>query len=189
MEYKTAKSNIRILARRSRYLVMFAVALLCCNALFALLLWHQSNNRQVVLVPMGLHKTATIAHGEVSAAYLEQCAIFFINERLNVTPKSVAASDELVLAHTSPPYYATFKGQLLQEQKIVLNKKISSAFYLRRIQLDTKHLTVWVTGTLRRWVGERELKSSSKRYRLHFQQHGSEILLSAFQEIKNSRRL
>jgi conjugal transfer pilus assembly protein TraE len=182
MEYKTAQTTIDALKRWRQYLLIFCGGLVICNGLFALLLWQQSQHRQVILVPMGLHKTAVMGRGYVSPSYLEQTALFFVYERLNVTPGTVDASHQLVLKHTTSAYYAAFKSGLLTEKKLIQSQKIASVFYLNQLRVDPGELRVMVSGHLERWVGERSLGVTLKTYDLHFIQQGGELLLTAFHE-------
>ncbi|MCX7121691.1 MAG: type IV conjugative transfer system protein TraE [Gammaproteobacteria bacterium] len=187
MEYKTAQHTISQFARYIKYLSVLVVMLLFCNLSLGLLLWHQSGNEKTILIPENFNKTAVVSDESVDANYLLQSALFFVDARLNVTPDSVDSSDKLVLFHTASEYYSDFSKSLEDESALIKSQKISSAFYISNTQSDPKKLTVIVSGTLKRWVGERALPNSKKTYELHFLLDGNELFLTTFQEIKESK--
>jgi len=187
MEYKTAKNMLYEYARYIRYLVAFVVFLLVCNSILGLLLWHQSGQEKTVLIPANLTKKAMVSDQGVDANYLMQCALFFVDARLNVTPSSVFSSQKVILAHTAPKYYAAFKSGLERESESIKAQKISSTFYISDIKTDPKHLSAIVSGNLRRWVGERALADSHKEFKLRFNLVGNEIFLISFQEVVHKK--
>lgn len=189
MEYKTAHNTISTFARYIKYLALLTVILIVCNFSLGLLLWHQSGSEKTILVPTDLTKTATVSDQGVSANYLLQCALFFVDARLNVTPNTIDADNQLVLSHTAPQYYANFNAGLEKEAALIKSQKISSTFYMSNIKTDPKNLIVTVTGILKRWVGERALADSHKKYKLHFELNGNELFLTTFQEIEKKKRV
>ena len=184
MEYKTANNTITTLARIVKYCALLITSLIVCNLLLGVLLWHQSGQEKTILVPTNLTKTAMVSDASVSANYLMQCALFFVDARLNVTPETIDADNQLVLSHTAPAYYANFNAGLIKESNLIKSQKISSVFYITNIKTDPQKLLATVTGTLKRWVGERALPDSKKQYDLHFMLNGNELFLTTFGEIK-----
>ena len=187
MEYKIAQNTISMLSRLLRYAAILILFLILCNFLFGLLLWHQSGNEKTILVPTNLTKKSMVSSQGVDANYLLQCAMFFVDTRLDVTPNTIDANNQLILSHTVPQYYAKFKSGLDKEADLIKSQKVSSAFYVSNIQSNPSNLIVIVSGQLRRWVGERALASSQKTYQLHFSLNGSELFLTTFDEIGQSK--
>ena len=189
MHYKPAQSVIGGLKRQLKGLVIGVLALLLCNALLALLLWRQSGRHVVtVLVPSTLNKRALLSRGTVSASYLEAMALMLVGDRLNITPDTVAAHDRHVLGFVMPDEAARFKRQLRLDERTVHHDQISSSFYVHHIKTDVVHLTVNVTGTLKRWVGTRALDDATKTYRLSFKAEGDPLLLSGFKDITPDKK-
>ena len=187
MEYKTAKNKLSEYAKYIRYMVILITVLLVCNLVLGLLLWHQSGQEKTILVPGNLTKKSVVSKQGVDANYLMQCALFFVDTRLNITPDMVLSSDQVILSHTAPQYYAKFKSGLENEAISIKAQKISSTFYISDIKSSPNQLTVLINGKLRRWVGERALADSNKTYFLHFKLIGNELFLTAFQEVAHKK--
>lgn len=187
MEYKTAQNTITLLSRLLKYAAFLILCLLICNLMFGLLLWHQSGNEKTILVPMNLTKKSMVSAQGVDANYLLQCALFFVDTRLNVTPDTINANDHLILSHTEPQYYSAFKTGLEKESSLIISQKVSSAFYISHITANPADLSVTVIGNLKRWIGERQLPDSQKTYELRFNLNGNELYLTAFEEVGQSK--
>lgn len=187
MEYKTAQNTIVLLSRLLKYAAFLICCLLICNFSFGLLLWHQSGNEKTILVPMNLTKKSVVSAQGVDANYLLQCALFFVDTRLDVTPDTINANDKLILSHTEPQYYADFKSGLEKESSLIVSQKVSSAFYISHTEANPENLEVVVSGTLKRWIGERSLPDSQKTYELRFTLNGSELYLTTFEEVGQSK--
>ena len=134
MEYKTASNTITSLARTVKYCALLIASLIFCNFLLGALLWHQSGQEKTILVPTNLTKTAMVSDAGVSANYLMQCALFFVDARLNVTPDTIDADNKIVLSHIAPAYYVDFNTGLTKESNLIKLQKISSAFYITNIK-------------------------------------------------------
>ena len=185
MEYKNARSLIAKLANQIKLLSFGIAGLLACNALLGLLLWHQSDQKYIVLIPATLHQKATITQSGVSSSYLESIAMMLVNDRLNMTPSNVVGSNQHLLTFVDPNFYNAFKTQLIIDAKAILDGKISSSFYVNRVRSDSKTLVVNMSGELKRWVGERLIGSELKHYQLKFSMSGYQLLLKSFKELKN----
>ncbi len=188
MEFRIAEEITKKLRNKIKLLVIFCMMLVICNSLLVILSIIQWKNRQVVLVPMNLSKKAVIGASSVSASYIEQVAISLLSQRLDITPGTVRQNNIMVLSHTDPRFYANFKKTLNEEEKVVLEKDVSSAFYIKSIKVSSRDLTVLVEGTLRRWIGERFIGDSEKTYVMKFNHIGSEILLKSILDLKKTNR-
>ena len=186
MEYKQATSTIATLAKNIKYAVIIIISLLACNFLLGTLLWHQSGHEDIVIVPMGLKTRASITNGGVSASYLESTAIFFANERLNVTPDNISGSNREILKYVNPGYYSDFKKQLTLDSETITKSQISSTFYLDKIKSNPANLSVLIYGHLKRWVGSRYLGSDQKIYQMTFSMSGYQLLLNTFREVNHT---
>ena len=183
MEYKQATSAISNMAKQIKQLMLTVVALIACNAVLGLLLWHESGRTTTVLVPAGLQKAASVSPLGVSTTYLEAMATMLVNARLNITPATAQGADAEVLRFVAPSYYSAFKQSLLNEQKTVANDKIVSAFYINQVRTNPSDLRVVVSGHLQRWVGERSIGTEQKTYQLDFNLSGTQLLLRGFTEL------
>lgn len=186
MEYKQAQSLIVRLVRHLKLLSLTVASLLICNAVLGLVLWHQSNRRDIILIPSNLHQKIHLTQNGFSSTYLEAMAMMLINDRLNLTPQTVQGSNQNLLQFVDPAFYAAFKKQLYLDEKSIRKGKISSSFYVNKVHSDSKALAVTIQGQLKRWVGERLIGAEPKSYQLVFSRNGTLLRLKSFQEIKNS---
>lgn len=186
MEYKNAKSLIERLARQIKLLSIWFSALIFCNALLGFLVWHQSNRRDIVLIPPYLTKKAEITQSGFSSAYLEAMALMLANDRLNITPQNVEGSNQNLLQFVDPEFYVNFKAQLSRESKSITEEKISSSFYVSEVKSNPKKLIVVINGQLKRWVGERAIGTDQKSYQITFVKRGSILLMKSFKESPDS---
>jgi len=185
MEYKHARSLIAKLANHIKLLSFGIAGLLVCNGLLGLLLWHQSGQKDIVLIPASLHQKATLTQSGVSHSYLESMAIMLASDRLNITPDNVSGSNQNLLTFVDPRFYTDFKNQLSRDAKIIKEGKITSTFYINTVRSNPKTLIVRISGQLKRWVGERLIGTEVKSYQLKFSMRGYPLRLTSFQEIKN----
>lgn len=188
MEYRLAQTELARSAKAVRWLGRWVVALIGCNAVLGCVLAYQASHHAVVLVPMTLNQRAEVQHNRVSATYLEAVAMMLVQDRLNVTPETVAGKDQHLLLFVDSAYYAAFKRQLLADEAEIQQDKVVSTFYCQRVRSQPDHLTVWVSGPLKRWIGERSIGQSFKRYRLRFSMHGGGLALVAFEGITDNAR-
>lgn len=183
MEYQQARSLTSKLSRAITFLSILVLALLLVNALLGLLLWHQSGKKEIVLVPANLHTRASITQSGVSRSYLEAMAMMLVSDRLNITPETVAGSNQALLRFVDAQFYIAFKKQLAQEKLAIINGKIASTFYLNTLQAHPHNNEVIIRGQLKRWVGLRLISQQSKTYRLQFGLTGTPLLLQSFEEL------
>jgi type IV conjugative transfer system protein TraE len=186
MYFKHSRSLISKLTEQIKVLGISVSALLICNSILGMLLWHQSGRRDIVLVPPGLTAGATVMQNGVSNSYLEPIARMLVNDRLNVNPSNVIGSNDDLLEFVDPHFYKTFKVQLNVDAKEIIDGKIASSFYVNSVQSRAEDLVVDVGGTLKRWVGERLISAEPKSYELKFSMTGHPLLLTSFKEINNN---
>lgn len=188
MQYRQAKSVITKLSSTVRSLVMLSVALIACNGLLGMLLWHESNDKDIILVPSTLHDSAELTNKAISPSYLESLAIMLANTRLNVTPSTVDGSTKAVLKYVSSDFYASFKERLDRDEETIKKDKISSSFYINGVSSNVSALSVELSGVMKRWVGDRKISEDHKSYYLKFVRHGFNLNLTSFKEINTGRQ-
>ena len=187
MHYKQAKSAISRLAYNIRMLSILAVSLIICNLTLGILLWHESDKKDIILIPANMNHKSEITNTGVNAAYLESIAVMLINNRLNITPKTVKNNNANILKSVSPQYYASFKKKLFTDESVIKSSKISSTFFIRSTHADVINLRVSINGTLVRWVGERKIGEDDKEYILTFNRDDDFLLLTSFHEIMSKK--
>lgn len=183
MDFKNGKSAIQSLTRHLKACYILVVVLSAVVLLEGALLWHQAGQRNVVLVPAGLSKTAWVKKNTLSASYLEAMAIMLVSDRLDISPETVDLNNNHILSYVSPSYYRAFKEALLGEADEIKTSKLSSTFYVKSVHVLAAKGQITIDGSLQRWVGERFISKEPKRYLLKFKVHNYVPLLVAFKEM------
>jgi conjugal transfer pilus assembly protein TraE len=111
-------------------------------------------------------------------------SLFFLTERLTVTPSTVKGQHQLLLSMTDSVFYANFSALLASEASAIEKQKISSVFYPQTIQVNPDTLSVVITGTLHRFVGERALAPTDKTYRLQYGYRQGQLAVREFSEME-----
>lgn len=182
MEYKIAKSKIQILSQRLHYMLFISVGLLILNiSLVGLVAWSVMHQKRTI-VPVSITQGFTVSDYVVDSNYLRQMALFFVAERMNLSPASITQAHAIILQNTDPDFYHEFIAILTEEAKEIVKQNISSVFYPTDIHVNTHNLSVLVKGSLSRWVGSLALEPIKKSYLLTFTYHAGCLKISSFVE-------
>ena len=142
--------------------------------------WSLSHQKRVV-VPADFKQPYIISDSTVDASYLRQMALFFVAERLNVTPANISQSHDLVLQYTDSRFYNEFLGILAKEKEEIIKQNISSVFYPEEVLVDPKELNVLIKGTLSHWVGETSIAPIKKNYIIKFNYQSGNLKIKSFE--------
>ena len=133
MEFQTAKTKLQILSGKLHYLLLISLGLLISNIFLIWLVGWSFLHQKRVVVPVEFKKPFVISDTTVDASYLRQMALFFIAERLNVTPANINQGHNLILQYTDSKFYHEFLSILAKEKEEVIKQNISSVFYPEEI--------------------------------------------------------
>jgi conjugal transfer pilus assembly protein TraE len=183
MEFKAAKTTIQNLSSRLHYMLVISLGLLVANVLLIFLVWWALVHQERIIVPAEVKEPFTISGSSVDASYLRQMALFFCNERLNVAPTNVKPNHEIVLQYTDPKYYHKFVTALTGEAEVIVKQNISAVFYPEELIPDPHKLTVLITGTMARFVGNVALPVAKKRFLLKFIYRGGTLKIQEFIDV------
>ncbi|CAL7962424.1 conjugal transfer pilus assembly protein TraE [Gammaproteobacteria bacterium] len=183
MEYRAAQTKLQILHSRLHYLLLMSVGLLIANVSLVWLVGWSFLHQKRTIVPTEISSSFTVSDTAVDASYLCQMAMFFVNERLNITPANINQSHNIILQYTDPLFYHEFIDILGKEKEAVVKQNISSTFYLEEIVPDTKKLSVEIKGSLMHWVGNLALAPVKKDYILKFSYRAGVLKVLYFADI------
>jgi len=186
MKFAASQTKLEQLTNRLHYLLVMSIGLLVANVFLVLLAGWAFWRHTTLVVPTEISQPFTIANSAVDASYLQQMALFFISERLNITPQNVEHGHKIILQHTDAAFYNQFVGILNKEKESVMKQNISSAFYPQEVLVNSKQLLVKVKGSLAHWVGSTPLVSSEKHYVIKFTRRGGRLKVASF-AIQNER--
>jgi len=186
MEFQTAKTKLQILSGRVHYLLLISLGLLIANIFLVWLAGWSFSHQKRVIIPIGFKQPAVISDSTIDASYLRQTALFFIAERLNVTPASIKQSHNLILQYTDSKFYHEFLSILDKEKKAVIKQNISSVFYPEEIIPNTKKLNVLIKGTLSHWVNGTSIAPVKKNYVIKFKYKSGCLKVASFSEVSGT---
>lgn len=182
MKFETAKDNLQILSGRLHYLLLISIGLLISNIFLVWLVGWSFSHQKRVIVPVEFKQPFVISDSTVDASYLRQMALFFIAERLSVTPGNINQSHDLILQYTDSKFYHEFLGILDKEKQAIITQNISSVFYPEEVIPNTKELNVLIKGTLAHWVGGTAITPVKKNYIIKFSYRSGYLKVMSFSE-------
>ncbi len=183
MEYPAAQNKLQALSGRLHYLLLISIGLLISNIFLVWLVGWSFLHQKRTIVPTEISRSFTVSDVTVDASYLCQMALFFVNERLNITPTNINQNHNIILQYTDPLFYHEFVGILSKEKQAVTKQNISSVFYLEEIIPNTKDLSVSIKGSLMHWVGSLALAPVKKSYILRFSYRAGVLKVLSFSDV------
>ena len=188
MEFKTAQAKLRILSGRLHYLLLISIGLLISNIFLGWLVGWSFTHQKRVIIPVEFKQPFSISDSTVDASYLRQMALFFITERLNITPTNINQSHNLILQYTDSRFYHEFVDILDKEKQAVIKQNISSVFYPEEVIPNVKELSVLIKGSLAHWVGNTALAPNKKNYVVKFHYKSGDLKVASFFEASDTSK-
>jgi len=182
MEFQIAQTKLQTLSGRLHYLLLISIGLLISNIFLVWLVGWSFSHQKRVIVPVEFKQPFVISDGTVDASYLRQMALFFVAERLSVTPNNINQSHNLILQYIDSKFYHEFLGILDKEKQAVINQNISSVFYPEEVMPNAKELSVLIKGTLTHWVGDTSIAPVKKNYIIKFSYRSGDLKVVSFSE-------
>lgn len=168
MKYQTAQTEIQILSGRLHHLLLISTGLLIANIFLVWLASWAFLHQKRTIVPAEIRQSFTISDSVVDASYLQQMALMFVSQRLNITPSNIDHNHGVILQYTDHKFYHALVGILAQEKQAVLKQNISAVFYPEQVIPNVQDLSVMITGSLVHWVGAAALAPVKKTYIIRF---------------------
>ena len=96
MEYRMAQSKIQALSNRLHYLLLMSIGLLISNISLVWLVGWSFLHQKRTIVPTEISQAFTVSDTAVDASYLCQMALFFVAERLNISPSNINQNHNII---------------------------------------------------------------------------------------------
>lgn len=183
MEYQTAQTKVQMLSGRLHYLLLISIGLLISNIFLVWLVFWSCTNQNRTIIPVEMSQAFTVSSSSVDASYLRQMALFFIGQRLNITPTNIDSNHAILLQYTDAKFYHDFVSILHQEKQEVKKQNISCVFYPEEIFPDPKVMKVLIKGSLMHWVGGLALAPTKKSYAITFNYKSGYLKVLSFADI------
>ena len=123
---------------------------------FALVKLSLSNS--TTLVPPTISKAFTVSDGAVDDSYLEQMGSYFLQLKLNLTPKTAERQFGLLLDYVHPESFSAVRKQMQKEIGFIDKSQVSSRFDVQSVIVFDSLLMAEMTGILQKYIGERALE-------------------------------
>lgn len=183
MNFEAAKTIIQNLSGRLHYMLLISIGLLVANIFLIFIVWWSSVHQERIIVPVDIKEPFVISGSRVDASYLRQMALFFCNERLNVTPANVKQNHGIVLQYADQKLYHKFVTILNSEEEEIVKQNISAVFYPEEIIPEPHKLRVLIKGTIARFVGNVPLPLVKKSYLLKFSYRNGNLKVLEFIDV------
>lgn len=184
MKFSVYQHRLSALSARFNLMVFLVVGLLVVNLILAGLCWYALVHQRIEITPFFGSNGYSKNEVQVDSHYLSLMSENFIYSRLNVTPETVNANHQRLLAFVDASHYRDMLHHLHQEAQVITSKQVSSVFDIAAIRPNPSQLTTTVTGTLKRFVGYRALKEARMTYQLQFRYHLGQLTILQFNLIK-----
>lgn len=184
MNYKAYQNRLSQLSARFNLMVFLVFGLLLANMLLSFLVYVGWNRHTIEIIPFsgspGYLKSARF----IDRNYLILMSKNFVYERLNVSPETVDYQHEHLLSFVHPKHHAELVKQLYEESKVIKEQKISSYFNITSRRAFPDSLTVFISGTLYRYVGIKQINEEQRNYKLVFSYNSGHLHLVQFAPYK-----
>ena len=176
------------IARAANKLLLIAfISSLVAVMILSACLYRAIGQKTVTLVPPVMNQRTTVSAVKPDQAYLDMMARYLLGLKLNITPATVQQNHKLLLNYVNHAHYPQIQKILTEDQQAVQKHDISSVFYPDETTSKVSNLTVRISGTLVKKVGERPLKPSQVTYQLQFSYDNGLLKLNAMNQLKKTK--
>ncbi len=178
MKSNLAKKQWHCLVRDLQYSLIFGFTLLGVNLLLVLMLFNAKE--RVVVIPPQLNTSVWTEKGGVSQSYLEEMAVFFAKQILDVTPSTASFQREHLLRYVDPSFYNALRKKMIEEEEHYKKDNISMSFRPLSVAVNTKLLQATITGLLQQYVANKFVHQTKEVYQIGFSYQVGQLLIKNF---------
>ncbi|ELO4939197.1 type IV conjugative transfer system protein TraE [Escherichia coli] len=182
MDLSAHRSALKFTSLTFVILLFFLGLSLAANVLAWLRIEDLARGQKETYIPMFFNQPFSLSRNVADASYLQQVAESLMFLRLNVTPESVKAQHQALLRYFDTTVRPQMKAILDEEASQIITNNASSAFYMTGIDVYPNAGVVDFRGTLKTWVGKREVFPEEKVYRLELGYRDGMTTIRSFKE-------
>lgn len=134
-------------------------------------------------IPPHITDAFTLSGVGVSDSYLRDMSSFLTQLRFNVTPGSSTPQFNVLLGYVAPALYGELRAQLVKEVEQIKHEHLSSAFYPSGFEIDNKHLSLKVTGQMKRFVGAELMSDVREKFLITYAYESGLLKLTSLQKV------
>jgi type IV conjugative transfer system protein TraE len=180
MDTKVVIESVDRIARQRN--LFLALTLLLSASLLLLSLRLVTFDQRVVLVP-GLNQEMSVSGRGVSSSYLEQMALLFLSNLLDISEVDLKHKRDLVLKYTSHSD-ATYSRQITEYFATAEHQykkfDLATHFTVKNMRVNQKNLEVIASGILTSWYGKKGHETREISYQISFDYSGGFLRLKEF---------
>ena len=181
MEHGARLSTQRVIAIGFIAMGVVILGSITTNVIQAVNNYRLQNEQKSIVTPMLFNAPFAVSQNQGDASYLQQMALSLIALRLNVTPETVDASHEQLLAYVKP-------AAQNEDAKRIKDNNVNSSFYMTSVKVYPASSRVDVRGQLKTWIGDSKPYPELKQYVLKFEREDGISWLSHFGEITDEQK-
>lgn len=184
MDFSVHQHKLAQLAARFNLMVALVFGLLLTNVLMGSLAWYMGVHQRIEVTPFTGEASYIKSDSTVDAHYLTLMSENFIYSRLNVTPETVSSNHKRLLSYVDAAHYSTFSALLNKEAMLIQDKKIASYIDITSMVADSRTLSCVITGSVKRFVGNRALPEERLTYTLRYRYANGRLSITQFTHTK-----
>jgi type IV conjugative transfer system protein TraE len=185
MKATVIKGSIERVARQRN--LFLALTLMLASSLVLMSLRLSLADQKIVLVP-GISAEMSVSNKGVSGSYLEQMAMVFLSELLDISPADIKHKRDLVLKYTSRSdvkYSEKINEYFAKAEEDYTRFDLATHFTVKNLQVSQEELEVIANGVLTSWYGKKGHESKEVSYKIGFDYSGGQLRLKEFGRIKD----
>lgn len=163
--------------------VLLGVTLLQTTANLCLLHYAHAKH-ETHFLPLQITGAFSLSASGISEGYLRDMSSFLSQLRFNVTSSSANTQFNALLAYVAPSLYGELRAQFIKEIKDIQHEHLSSAFYPTSFEMDIKHLSVKISGQMRRLVGSDLMSDQRETFLMNYAYENGLLKLTNLERVK-----
>ncbi|MRT06054.1 type IV conjugative transfer system protein TraE [Ewingella americana] len=188
MEHGARLSTQRVMAIGFIAMSIVILGSVTTNVIQGVNIYRLLNEQKSIVTPMLFNAPFAVSQNQADASYLQQMALSLIALRVNVTPETVDASHEQLLAYVRPASQNALKIKLAEDGKRIKDNNVNSAFYMINVKVYPSSSRVDVRGQLKTWIGDSKPYPEFKQYVMKFERQDGVSWLTHFGEITDEKK-
>lgn len=167
----------------NRLLKMGMIAMVIFSLVNHLTLRKAMNTSRTILVPANMNKQVELYGNAASDEYVRMFVELACSRAFSYTPGNVTTQFALLLTMFSPEVYPQTKQLLSDLATTVFNTRLSTAFYIQKMEINSSKGTVEVLGQQLRWMENSSIENESKRYVFNYRISDGHFWITALAEV------
>lgn len=178
-------SRIILLEQQKRRALLSLVAMAAVIILLSLAIVVMASKRErVVILPTTFSEGVWLETNMVSPSYIRQVGDYFVKLAMTVTPDTAESQYAFILKNVYPPYYGDLKTVFIQKVEMIKKRAVTTVFNARSYEVDTKDLSVIVTGDFELSTGRQHLNVEEKSYKVSFVYDNGRLYVKEIVEVE-----